>query len=284
MRPSPSTTRADLPDLDALPAEGALSLREVHAALARILEVVVHRLDEAGIEHCLIGGGCIGIARHGGEMVPWDDDLDVAVWIDDIPRVLDSLANLPPPFALHHEPPGHLPCCRVTDRSTQLVGPDGAKWSLGVFVDIIPMMCWPSTKWIALNQLLEGFGPRSEVRYSSRRWKRLIKRLAYVLHLERSVQSVRDRIVRPWLLRQHQRGRSASRGIVSGTISAPWAGRYPWSTVFPAVDRELAGVRVKSPRDLHDFLVRRYGPRYRDVQEKEFRWTHFKYALREVPD
>lgn len=261
-------------------SRGALHPSEVHEVLAKLLALTVSRLEAVGIEYCLIGGGCIGIARHSGQMIPWDDDLDLAVWVDDIPKVIAALSGLPAPYGLHHEPPGATPFCRVTDRSTRLIGPDGSEWSIGIFLDLIPMMAWGSMGSIRLNQMLQGFEPRDRVRFSRQRWKRVVKRLIYACRAERAVIAARDRVLCPQFIAEHQRRRSHRGGIVSGTIQTPWVGRYPWSTMFPTVPRELMGVRVQTPHDIQDFLVRRYGRDHSQIPPPERRWGHYSHAVR----
>ena len=59
----------------------------------RILDIfreVRDILDRNGITYFAIGGTCIGAVRHGG-FIPWDDDLDIAVPIEQFGRMLDLL-------------------------------------------------------------------------------------------------------------------------------------------------------------------------------------------------
>lgn len=51
------------------------------AALAR----VVASLDDAAVEYCLFGGWAVDF--HAGRMTRGHDDIDLAVWLDDLPRV-----------------------------------------------------------------------------------------------------------------------------------------------------------------------------------------------------
>ena len=70
----------------------------------RILDIfreVRDILDRNGITYFAIGGTCIGAVRHGG-FIPWDDDLDIAVPIEQFGRMLDLLkAELPPHLELY---------------------------------------------------------------------------------------------------------------------------------------------------------------------------------------
>ena len=61
---------------------------DIQARLLEILQAVITLCEAEKITYFLIGGGCLGIARHDHGFVPWDDDLDIAVWADDMPRFL----------------------------------------------------------------------------------------------------------------------------------------------------------------------------------------------------
>lgn len=256
-----------------------LTLPEVHARLGALLAVTVSRLEAHGIEHCLIGGGCLGIVRHAGQMVPWDDDLDIAVWADDIPRVTAALEDLPPPFSLLPERRLAHPFSRVADQSTRLVGHDGVTWPLGVFIDLVPMMMWRSGRALLANRAINALRIRAREGGARRRCADAVMDGVRSMRVDALVRPVRERIVHPMLLDQHRECRSMRCGIVSGGLHAEWVGRYPWSTVFPTVPRELLGVRVRSPHDIEDFLVRRYGPDFRAPPAPERRDRHYAHAV-----
>jgi glycerol-3-phosphate cytidylyltransferase-like family protein len=254
----------------------------VHARLGALLAIAVSRLEAQGIEYCLIGGGCLGMVRHAGQMVPWDDDLDIAVWVDDIPRVTASFEDLPQPIALLPERRLAHPFSRIADQSTGLVGRDGSMWPLGVFIDLVPMVMWRSGRALLANRAFNAL--RIQVRDGSvrRGCAGAIMDALRATRADALVRPVRERIVHPVLLEQHRECRSRRCGIVSGGLHAEWVGRYPWSTVFPTVKRELLGVRVRSPHDIDDFLVRRYGPDYRQLPAPERRDRHYAYAVHVV--
>lgn len=256
-----------------------LTRDEVHARLGALLAITVSRLEAQGIEHCLIGGGCLGIVRHAGQMVPWDDDLDIAVWVDDIPRVAASLADLPPPCALLPERRLAHPFSRVADQSTRLVGHDGATWPLGVFIDLVPMMMWRSERALLANRAFNALRIRVREGGARRRCSDAVMDAVRAARADALVRPVRERIVHPLLLEQHRECRSRRCGIVSGGLHAEWVGRYPWSTVFPTVHRDLLGVSVRSPHDIEDFLVRRYGPEFRTLPAPERRERHYAQAV-----
>ena len=117
-----------------------------HATLLEILQAVIALCEAEKIAYFLIGGGCLGIARHDHGFVPWDDDLDIAVWADDMPRFFAVAQQLPAP-------------------------PDQPN---GVFIDVVPMMHWRSARWKRLDDVYARLLAVSRTPYPPVRWKRVI--------------------------------------------------------------------------------------------------------------
>ena len=63
---------------DAHAVEAALQLKELHGVLLEILDDVHSICTEHGLRYVLIGGSAIGALRSGG-IIPWDDDIDIAM-------------------------------------------------------------------------------------------------------------------------------------------------------------------------------------------------------------
>ncbi len=119
----------------------------------KILEVFIEVkkiCDKHNIRYFAVGGTCIGAVRHNG-FIPWDDDLDIAVPINDFERLTELCKKeLPKPFELFicpdykHNP---NPFIKVHNTQTTFIEkyeldyPDDYK---GVFIDIFPLIGIPS--------------------------------------------------------------------------------------------------------------------------------------------
>ena len=55
-----------------------------------ILKEIVTLLEEANIEYFAVYGTFLGIIRHGG-LIPWDTDIDIAVFYDDKEKIIQLL-------------------------------------------------------------------------------------------------------------------------------------------------------------------------------------------------
>ena len=53
--------------------------------------------ENNGINYYLLAGSTLGAVRHGG-FIPWDDDIDIGIKIDDINKLETLLVSLPEPY------------------------------------------------------------------------------------------------------------------------------------------------------------------------------------------
>lgn len=250
---------------------------EVHHCLIGILQAVISLCQEHAIETVLIGGGCLGIVRHGNRMVPWDDDLDLAIWQVDIPRFLAAARSLPPRFTLAPCASASALILKVFDQHTTALDPDGIPLP-GVFVDVIAMGCWPSRFWKQLDNHITSLALLKRYPGSSNPWKRAGKQLAQLLHYPSWGPWLYRRILVNPLKCWGQRCRRQRTGVISGATGGYWRGIYPWDVVYPLRMRQLEGLSVPTPNQLHRFLVLRYGSHYLDIPPEDTRWRHISSA------
>ncbi|MFW4406575.1 LicD family protein [Lactiplantibacillus paraplantarum] len=111
---------------------------DIYKQVAKICER--HRL-----RYFAIGGTCIGAVRHHG-FIPWDDDMDIAMPIEDfnmfreiIKTELPSYLTVMDPGVAKHD---YLEYLKVMDARTMMTEPTFLRWPdtyEGVWLDIMPL-------------------------------------------------------------------------------------------------------------------------------------------------
>ncbi len=79
-------------------------MTENHDALLQAYKDIARLFDGAGIRYYAAYGTAIGALRHKG-FIPWDDDLDIAIYADDLDRASEVLSGgLDPEKYYYHVP------------------------------------------------------------------------------------------------------------------------------------------------------------------------------------
>lgn len=125
-------------------------LRRCQLKQLSILEEIDRICQKHHIEYWLDGGTLLGAVRHGG-FIPWDDDIDIAMRKKDLERFIsiapDELREglfLQTP---QNEPASKEPIVKVRDLNSFYVESSdnfAANYQKGLFVDIFPMIDYPS--------------------------------------------------------------------------------------------------------------------------------------------
>ena len=125
-------------------------LRRCQIKQLSILEEIDRICQKHHIDYWLDGGTLLGAVRHGG-FIPWDDDIDIAMRKKDLERFIsiapDELREglfLQTP---QNEPESKEPIVKVRDLNSFFVESSdnfAANYQKGLFVDIFPMIDYPS--------------------------------------------------------------------------------------------------------------------------------------------
>lgn len=70
-------------------------MQRLHDVLLDIMDSVAETLDKHNIDYYLGGGCALGSVRHGG-FIPWDDDMDIAVFAENKEKLNAALSDLDP--------------------------------------------------------------------------------------------------------------------------------------------------------------------------------------------
>lgn len=138
-------------------------LRQVQLKQLGILREIDKICRKHDIDYWLDGGTILGAVRHGG-FIPWDDDIDIAMRLEDLPRFAVACeADLPPHLYLQTqetEPSCRLPISKVRDCDSFLVeyADDFTRpYGKGLYVDIFPMITYPSVSKNFVKKVAGGY-------------------------------------------------------------------------------------------------------------------------------
>ncbi len=250
-------------DLSKYNAPGTVT-RALQNRMLQIMVEVDRILRKHGIEYWLDGGTLLGAIRHGG-FIPWDDDLDINVKMQDMPMIRKVLnAELPHEYVfhdVHNDPNYHLLLAKVRD--TKSVFEDGYssrhKYQ-GVYVDIIPMEEVVPLRLKNIIDFVYIRCLRGMHNYSDRLIEKILGYVCYPPVLFASS------LCRLWtrLFHSHQ-----------------WGHAYGWLSynhisekdIFPTKDIQFSGVTLRAPANPDAFLTALFGD-YMQVPPPEKRITH----------
>ena len=114
-------------------------MNEVQSRLLKMYVDIKRSLDGHGIRFYGGFGTALGAVRHDG-FIPWDDDIDLMVWEEDLPRVAQALkADLDPDVYYYHE--------STCDDHPHVICMEGGEESIrdrtALFIDIFPLKPYP---------------------------------------------------------------------------------------------------------------------------------------------
>lgn len=120
-------------------------MNELQRCILDIYKEVKKICNKYNITYYAIGGTCIGAVRHKG-FIPWDDDLDIAIPIEDVDRFIEIAKRELPEyleiFTGANNSSYILPFFKVVDSRTTFIEDyeqHNPKQYKGVFIDIMPI-------------------------------------------------------------------------------------------------------------------------------------------------
>jgi lipopolysaccharide cholinephosphotransferase len=139
-----------------LAAYVARNLRTCQLKQLAILEEMDRICRKHDIPYWLDGGTLLGAVRHDG-FIPWDDDIDIAMRLEDLNRFIEiAPKELPEHLFLQtplSDPESKEPIVKVRDTRSLYIEPGDnfqADYQKGLYVDIFPFIDYPSVpaSWV----------------------------------------------------------------------------------------------------------------------------------------
>ena len=128
-----------------------LDLTEIHKIELEMLKAVAALCDRYSLRYSIYCGTLLGAVRHKG-FIPWDDDIDLAMPLEDYRWFLEHADELPEGFSCIHR--GNTPdyqwlWAKVAADGTTYMDIDFAELDMhwGISLDIYPMIGASDTAW-----------------------------------------------------------------------------------------------------------------------------------------
>lgn len=134
------------------------NLQKMQQCQLKILKDFKKACAENDVNFYLAFGTALGAVRHHG-FIPWDDDIDIYMRIEDMVKLKDIQASLPSNLFIQtrdNEAEYGLLIARVRDSNTTLIESDHVDRDInhGVYIDIYPLFYSPENnimmKWVVL--------------------------------------------------------------------------------------------------------------------------------------
>ncbi|MBR3196020.1 MAG: LicD family protein [Clostridia bacterium] len=166
-----------------------LSLQEIQQEEIRLLEKFDRVCEENGLVYYLAFGSLIGAVRH-GNIIPWDDDLDLWMPLEDIKKLTQIINSnqekYAPLYVITRENEKNYPYAlpRVTNTEFKYIDDvdvTNNKVNMGVFLDVYPLEPYGKdreTGWKIykhINKVNSRYQYYVNPISTSKKWKTLIK-------------------------------------------------------------------------------------------------------------
>ena len=256
--------------------EGEL-LKGMQALQLELLIDLKRVCDKHNIKFYLAFGTCLGAIRHKG-FIPWDDDIDVIMYHEDILELLKYEHELSPHLQIQsHNIDGNfgLLIYRIRNSETTLIENDHIDRDInhGVYIDIYPLLDYQVGKFAHLNQTIQSMLCRLFVYRKPPTNKNLLFKIFARILLAITPKQIQERLARSIYKKLVNTDESTHLTVISGY---PESNYYRKECFKQPVYTEFEGLQMPVPTLTDEFLSSRYGD-YMKIPPKEQQKIHHNY-------
>ena len=253
-------------------------LRRAQLKQLSILEEIDRICRKHNIGYWLDGGSLLGAVRHGG-FIPWDDDIDIAMTLDDARRFAEiAPGELRAGLRLQtpETEPTREPIMKVRDLNSFYVEGNedfSQPYSKGLFVDIFPFIAYPNVSAKFCKRYGKNMSKCYSILHHSHRysWRATFELLYF------GAKYVWCKAV--WALAFKTRRHDTFMSNI--LINNGYGIMHRQDSIFPLTDIEFEGKRFSSPANPDAYLRDLYRD-YMQVPPKEKQKVHAVFIMPEL--
>ncbi|MGI5172154.1 LicD family protein [Treponema sp. OMZ 840] len=221
-------------------------LRQAQLVMLRLLKIFDAICTKHGLTYWLDGGTLLGAVRHKG-FIPWDDDLDVCMPLEDY----EKYKNLPQsefPYDVYHDTVS-FNFLKLRDRFSKRLdeGFDADKMFNSIYIDIFPVKKFPAGRRLfsRIRMLIPPYTPPPFYKGIStkKRIKRIAARLLYYVINYTGLSYIIKLLS---LL--------GAKNCWAYDLPASWHFHFPDKWIFPLKRLNFEDFPAPVPHDYHNFL------------------------------
>lgn len=268
--------------------------KELQVWLKRILKVVIEIADRNNISYYLVNGTLLGAVRHKG-FIPWDDDIDIAIYHSDYHRFLECMKKeLPSNYSITplYETSNQnntMFCIRVYYKGARLLEKDGTiAIESHPWIDVAELYGMPEGKknihfWFRYIKLLKSLvkiSNRDSIGFNSKKRRGILEKI--VLNIVKHVNFGRFMNTDRWaerLIRALGKYDAKSSKYVF-LFPSDYGEReiVPNQWYGHAVIGTFEELKVRLPHNWNNILTKEYGD-YMQLPPKEKRHSHHQIEI-----
>lgn len=227
----------------------------------------------------LVCGSALGAVKYGG-FIPWDDDIDVAMYREDYRIFLEKAPALLPEglFLQNYRTDPAFPqiYSKLRNSNTTYIEKTAAHLPInhGVFIDIFPLDGYPENAWqkkklefqkrLYASMLLSAYDFK---RTGLGKLRHGVFRLLGIHQYTQSVARAYEKRISAWPVEGSQR--ICNHGN--------WQGSLEYAPIWhygKGATASFEGLQVRIPEHYHEYLIQKYGDYTQDLPPKEQKGHH----------
>jgi len=235
-------------------------LRQAQLVMLRILRVFDEICKKYAFTYWLDAGTLLGAVRHKG-FIPWDDDVDVMMPLEDYNRFCE-IAEKELPFDMFFQtaqtdPEHDMQWAKIRDRFSYMDDPGGPyNYNQGIPIDIFPAYRYTKRESTNRNIFVLFSDEKKRLKISKRN---SYKRNLYLFFWKTVRFIIKPFILLPFIRGKIQTwGQKGARGFCY-SLEQPWFHFFPTDCVLPLSTVKFENYEFYAPCNVNEYLTICYG-------------------------